>query len=561
MAAAPRATAAPSRAPAGRTRRAPDAPLTRRRMSRILIAGLPARLAGWLAQRLANVLVEVAFTGDDAVAMLREGGWGLLVIDRGVEGLPAAEAVRLLRASAVTGSLPVIVTADPAAGADPAELHRLVDELGVHRILLHPLDRGELARLAGSLLRTPPPVARPQPRPEPPAEAPAAGKAAEVGEALSRVWERSREGMLARVNAVERVVVDTMEGRLTEEGRRAAEAEAHRLSGALGTFGSAEGSRLAKQIEATLSGPGLLTRLDGARLAKLTAALRQTVEGMGGGASAERAAAPAAPARGEVAPPAPPVSSDPRPLVLLVDRDVAMGRALEGVAAARGIRLRAALDAGRARDALSVERPAAVLVDLSGDDEAGAWEFLPELAKRLPGVPVLVFASQGSLLDRVRLLQVGTRVVLTKPIPPEDVLDAVARVLPRPGQSPARILAVDDDPAMLAAVKAVLEPQRLSVHTLEDPLRFWTTLEEVRPDLLVLDVDMPHLSGIELCRVVRADHRWSRLPVVFLTARTDRDTVLRVFAAGADDYVTKPVIGPELTARIRDRLERLPARE
>ena len=64
------------------------------------------------------------------------------------------------------------------------------------------------------------------------------------------------------------------------------------------------------------------------------------------------------------------------------------------------------------------------------------------------------------------------------------------------------------------------------------------------------------MNGIELCRVVRADPRWRALPVVFLTARTEAETVYRVFAAGADDYVAKPFVGPELVARIRNHLRR-----
>jgi len=70
-----------------------------------------------------------------------------------------------------------------------------------------------------------------------------------------------------------------------------------------------------------------------------------------------------------------------------------------------------------------------------------------------------------------------------------------------------------------------------------------------------LDVEMPQLNGIELCQVVRNDPHWSRLPVLFLSAHTDADTLNQVFAAGADDYVSKPIVGPEL-ARIFNRLER-----
>jgi DNA-binding response OmpR family regulator len=220
------------------------------------------------------------------------------------------------------------------------------------------------------------------------------------------------------------------------------------------------------------------------------------------------------------------------------------------------MRVRTAVDAARARVSAGVERPDAVVVDLGpagGDAEAG--DALREVADAFSGAPVLVLSGRGALPDRVRLIGMGARAFLRKPAGPGEVLDAAARLLPR-GAEPRRVLAVDDDPQILGALRALLEPQRLAVHTLSDPLRFWTALEEANPDLLILDVDMPRLSGIELCRVVRADARWSRLPILFLTAHTDRNTLLRVFAAGADDYVTKPFIGPELSARINARLDR-----
>jgi DNA-binding response OmpR family regulator len=74
--------------------------------------------------------------------------------------------------------------------------------------------------------------------------------------------------------------------------------------------------------------------------------------------------------------------------------------------------------------------------------------------------------------------------------------------------------------------------------------------------LLILDVEMPELSGIDLCQVVRNDPNWSELPVLFLSAGTDAQTVHEVFTAGADDYVNKPIVGPELIARVLNRLER-----
>jgi len=128
---------------------------------------------------------------------------------------------------------------------------------------------------------------------------------------------------------------------------------------------------------------------------------------------------------------------------------------------------------------------------------------------------------------------------------------------PPPQSVQDHLMVVDDDPAMLATVKAVLEPWGLQVTTLADPRQFWDTLEAAAPQLLILDIQMPHHGGIELCQAVREHDRWGGLPIMILTAHQDADTVNQVFAAGADDFVSKPVVGPELVSRILHRLERL----
>jgi DNA-binding response OmpR family regulator len=195
--------------------------------------------------------------------------------------------------------------------------------------------------------------------------------------------------------------------------------------------------------------------------------------------------------------------------------------------------------------------PAAVLVD-PGEAEGDP---LAVVAGKVPESLLIVMAGRDSLLDRVQALQAGARSFLQKPVDPDIALEAVRQGMASAGQA-VPVLAVDDDPQVLDALRTLLQPDGVELHGELDPLRFWSTLQRVQPQLLILDVDMPQLNGIELCRVVRADPRWARLPVVFLTARADRDTLMRVFAAGADDYLTKPIVGPELSVRIRARLER-----
>lgn len=118
------------------------------------------------------------------------------------------------------------------------------------------------------------------------------------------------------------------------------------------------------------------------------------------------------------------------------------------------------------------------------------------------------------------------------------------------------VLAVDDDPAILDAIEAALSTVGLRTVKVDDPERFWTILAEEDPGLAILDLDMPQILGDDLCRLIRSVPQWAGLPILFLTAHSDPDTVCALFAAGADDFVSKPFNGPELVARVQNRLER-----
>ncbi len=118
----------------------------------------------------------------------------------------------------------------------------------------------------------------------------------------------------------------------------------------------------------------------------------------------------------------------------------------------------------------------------------------------------------------------------------------------------AVILAVDDDTDLLALIAKVLSAE-YQVLTASDP---GTALElaggEPRPDLILLDVDMPGASGFELIRVLKDEGRTALIPVVFLTARTAPQDQTEGFDLGAADYITKPINAAVLKARVRSQL-------
>ncbi len=134
----------------------------------------------------------------------------------------------------------------------------------------------------------------------------------------------------------------------------------------------------------------------------------------------------------------------------------------------------------------------------------------------------------------------------------------IAKLIPtQPTPIPdAKIMVLDDDKLILRFLETLLQPWGLQVTTLNNSQQFWSELETVTPDLLILDVQMPDTNGIELCQALRNHERWAPLPIVFLTGQRDTETIQNIFAAGADDYVSKPVVAPELITRIFNRLER-----
>ena len=119
-----------------------------------------------------------------------------------------------------------------------------------------------------------------------------------------------------------------------------------------------------------------------------------------------------------------------------------------------------------------------------------------------------------------------------------------------------RILVVDDESDVTELLQYRLEQEGYRVATLNDPLGFVVKVREFEPDLMLLDIMMPELSGIQLCRIVRADPLMKNTPVIFLSARGEVEDRIKGLEAGAEDYVSKPFNTNELLLRISKMLKR-----
>ncbi len=170
-----------------------------------------------------------------------------------------------------------------------------------------------------------------------------------------------------------------------------------------------------------------------------------------------------------------------------------------------------------------------------------------------PSIPVIVIADRDRFEDRLLVTRHGGKFYLTQPVNPSQVVTVCQKAIQNSSQG-KKIMIVDDDVELLKLFPNILKPWGFNITTLHDPRQFWDVLQAVVPDLLVLDIEMPHVSGIELCKVLRTHPYWCKLPVLFLSIHDDWAISTEVFASGGNDFVNKPVIAQKLAYRILNRL-------
>jgi diguanylate cyclase (GGDEF)-like protein len=348
--------------------------------------------------------------------------------------------------------------------------------------------------------------------------------------ASSALRARQRDELLRQLDVVESAVAALVEGKLAPGQRDEAKRAAAVIAGDAARRGMPTASAHARQIELDLQrGSPSLARMH--RLSELVLEIRRDFErqpeSVAGGSGVGIPAAD----------------------VLLVGGERLATADLERQLGSHGLRVVVA----RSPDDIALRLNGVIaVVDLTS---SLAEEFMANLGERHD--VVIGVAADAGLDARVAFLERGGRILLPADLAPHETAGAVLSMHERLREDTTHVLIVDDDPQLLEHTSGLLRAHDVKVTTLDHAGRFWQTLEARRPDVLLLDLDMPGADALKLCRALRADARWSQLPVLFLTARRDADSVRALFAAGGDDYVNKPVVEEELVQRIRNRLARM----
>jgi diguanylate cyclase (GGDEF)-like protein len=243
--------------------------------------------------------------------------------------------------------------------------------------------------------------------------------------------------------------------------------------------------------------------------------------------------------------------------ILVVDSDLAILTSLQGLAAREGMSVRGAGNREEALAEMSRRSPDGLIVDIRLPDGFGSE--LVEHARNLPSgesMAILMVGGPSPFVNRVDAIHCGADAYFDKPVPVEELMRRLEHLLERGRTEPPRVLSVEDDPDQAAFVRAVLESAGYRVRICADAKNLEAELSAFRPDLVLLDIQLPGPDGYSLARYIRQQEAHAALPILFLTTQSHIESQIESMRAGGDEYLVKPVAPGLLLSAAAARIER-----
>ena len=377
-------------------------------------------------------------------------------------------------------------------------------------------------------------------------------------QALVEQMAKLRADYLARLPA-ELAALQALAGDLRGEERDRAGLEAlhlrlHKLAGSGGTFGLAAlgeaASVLEQRVVVWLAGE--LKEVDASARRAFAAELAGLGRMVG-----DTAGEPDARSAGIAAPSALRFA-DKAIRVWVMEDDVTIGEQLVRQLESFNyqVRLFARIDA--AERVAQSEAPDMLIMDLvfaaEGSDGTEAFAGFPAL--RALRCPQLFTTSADDFQSRVRAARLGAVGCFVKPVDVPRLVNRMGQLLEQLNAPPQRVLIVDDDADLAAHLCLVLRSAGMVAEALRQPETIMEALAGFQPDLVLMDIHMPHYTGPELAGVIRQHDEWTGLPIVYLSAETDLERQVAAMRRGGDDFIIKPVADAQLVAAVRVRVDR-----
>ena len=243
--------------------------------------------------------------------------------------------------------------------------------------------------------------------------------------------------------------------------------------------------------------------------------------------------------------------------ILVVEGDRETGKILEDHLVQEGMVVCRTGTLREASEILERRMPDGLIVETSLSD--GRGYDLVRRVRSLPGgdqLAVLVTSVPNTFLDKVEAIHSGADGFFEKPLDWNALLRRLASLLDRLHVGPPRILSVEDDPSQADYIRTVLESAGYLVHVCDEPAGFEHELSHFKPDLVLMDVVLPLVTGYDLVRFLRQNEQYATLPVIFLTTKDQVSDRMEAARVGGDEHLVKPVAPGLLLSHVASRVER-----
>jgi len=176
------------------------------------------------------------------------------------------------------------------------------------------------------------------------------------------------------------------------------------------------------------------------------------------------------------------------------------------------------------------------------------------LGTAAPGPALICIAESDGIDARLRSVRAGAKAFFLAPPDPAELAAKTLQAYGSGSHEPLRILIVEDEQSQATYVAMLLTKAGMTVRTLGEPLAILSVLAEFRPDLILMDLYMPHASGAELTAIIRDHDQFYDTPILMVSNETDADKQIAALLAGSDGFITKPVNSQRLIAFIEHRI-------
>ncbi|MFD2110409.1 diguanylate cyclase [Thiorhodococcus fuscus] len=202
-------------------------------------------------------------------------------------------------------------------------------------------------------------------------------------------------------------------------------------------------------------------------------------------------------------------------------------------------------------------RPVAIISDeILTEGPSSDFRLGPPAQRPATHMPVIIVSERWDWDSRLAAVRTGADAYLAKPLDIHRLADLLDKLTGEQSQDPYRVLILDDEVRSGDYYAELLRGAGMHAVAISEPRRLLDSLNEVDPELILMDLHMPDCNGIEAARIVRQDERYTSVPIVFLSGESDRQRQLSAMGTGADDFLSKSIGDTYLVSAVELRIAR-----